>query len=315
MKNELNGLIVPSITPFNADYSVNLDRIETLAAFFKDNGIKGAFICGTSGESLSLTTEERMAITTRWVEVAPEDFSVLVHVGHNSLVAAQALAAQAQKAGAWGIGAHSPTFFKPNNADALVDYCAQIAASAPNLPFYYYHIPGATGVSINIIDFLRAARGRLPNLCGIKFTSPNMMEYQLCREFDDGKYDVLFGIDTFLLCSLVLGGKGSIGGGYNFAGPLYNEIIDNFNRGDLDTARKKQLDAMKMYQVMGHSCSSGHTAMKAIMKLLDVDCGPARPPLQPITSEQYSKLEKDLTEIGFFNFAAKKVDPEVAPIG
>ena len=72
---------------------------------------------------------------------------------------------------------------------------------------------------------------------------------------------------------------------------------------------------MKMYQVMGHSCSSGHTAMKAIMKLLDVDCGPARPPLQPITSEQYSKLEKDLTEIGFFNFAAKKVDPAVAPIG
>ncbi len=315
MKTQLNGLIVPSVTPFNADYSVNLDRIETLATFFNDNGINGAFLCGTSGESLSLTTEERMAITSRWVEVAPEDFTVLVHVGHNSIVAAKALAAHAQKAGAWGIGAHSSTFFKPNNADALVDYCAQIAASAPELPFYYYYIPGMTGVSINMIDFLEAARGKIPNFCGLKFTSSNMMEYQLCRQFDGGQYGVLFGIDSFLLCSLVLGGKGSIGGSYNFAGPLYNEIIDSFNRGDLDVAREKQLDAMKMYQTMWRSSSSGQTTMKAVMKMLGVNCGPARPPSQPITAEQYSKLEKDLTEIGFFDFAAKKVEPVVTPIG
>ena len=315
MKPELNGLIAPSVTPFNADYSVNLDRIDTLATFFKDNGIDGAFICGTSGESLSLTAEERMAITTRWVEVAPEDFTVLVHVGHNSIVAAKALAAHAQKAGAWGIGAHSPTFIKPNNAEALVDYCAQIAASAPELPFYYYHIPGLTGVSIHMFDFLEAARGKIPNFCGLKFTSANMAEYQLCREFDGGRYDVLFGCESFLLCSLVLGGKGSIGGSYNFAGPLYNEIIDSFNRGDLDTAREKQLNSVKVYQIMGRSGSAGHTGMKAIMKMLGVDCGPARPPAQPITAEQYSKLENDLTEIGFFDFAAKNFEPAAAPIG
>ncbi len=315
MKTELNGLIAPSVTPFNDDYSVNLDRIETLATFFNDNGIDGAFLCGTSGESLALTAEERMSITSRWVEVAPKDFTVLVHVGHNSIVAAKALAAHAQKVGAWGIGAHSPTFIKPRDAEGLVDYCAQIAACAPELPFYYYHIPGLTGDSTKMIDFLEAARGKIPNLCGLKFTSPNMMEYQLCRLFDDGRYDVLFGIDSFLLCSLVLGGKGSIGGGYNYAGPLYNEIIDSFNRGDLDTAREKQLKAMKMYQIMGRSGSSGHTGMKAIMKMLGVDCGPARPPAQPITAEQYSKLENGLTEIGFFDFAAKKVEPAVAPIG
>ena len=315
MKTELNGLIAPSVTPFNADYSVNLDIIETLVAFFHDNGIGGAFLCGTTGESLSLTTEERMAIASRWVEVAPEDYTVLVHVGHNSIVAAKALAAHAQETGAWGIAAHSPTFFKPNNADALVDYCAEIAASAPELPFYYYYFPHATGVFISIIDFLEAASGKIPNLCGIKFTYSNMMQYELCRQFDGGRYDVLFGCDSFLLSSLVFGGKASVGGSYNIAGPLYNEIIESFNRGDLDTARKKQLDAMKMYQVIGRSCPSGLSAMKAVMKMLGVDCGPARPPAQPITEEQCSKLEQDLTEIGFFDFAAKKIEPAASPVG
>ncbi|MHC4440814.1 MAG: dihydrodipicolinate synthase family protein [Planctomycetota bacterium] len=108
MTEPLKGLIAAPYTAMNPDCSINLEVIERQAGFLSNNGVKGAFICGTTGESMSLTTSERKNIAGRWADVAPDDLKVIVHVGETSLENCKELAAHAQKIGAWGIGAMAP---------------------------------------------------------------------------------------------------------------------------------------------------------------------------------------------------------------
>jgi N-acetylneuraminate lyase len=180
----------------------------------------------------------------------------------------------------------------------LVDYCAAIAAAAPGLPFYYYHIPGMTGVSIPAGEFLHCAGPRIPNLAGAKFTHTNLLDFQDCVAADGGRYDVLFGHDELLLAGLALGAKGAIGSTYNFAAPVYLRMIKAFEAGDLAAARREQLQAALMVQVLLRH--GGIAACKAILQLLGIDCGPVRPPLATITGAQLATLREELRPFDIF---------------
>eukprot|EP01035_Chromulina_nebulosa_P062885 gene62885-86003_t len=117
MQNRFRGLIAAPFTPFNADRSVNLNVIPAYARFLRANGVSAAFVCGTTGEGLSLTLEERLAIAEAWVKAA--QLPVIVHVGHTCLADARALTAHAAKIGAAAVSALAPMFFKPRNIDEL----------------------------------------------------------------------------------------------------------------------------------------------------------------------------------------------------
>src|SRR5690349_7666424 len=117
----LAGLIAATHTPFNADGVLNLSAVEKQAAHLLANNISIAFIGGTTGESHSLTLEERLQLARRWLEVARGTrLKVVVHVGSNCLGDARTLAAQAQGLGAQAIAATAPSYFKPSNLDALI---------------------------------------------------------------------------------------------------------------------------------------------------------------------------------------------------
>ena len=135
------GLINAPFTPFYENGEVNYEPIEAYAKLLVKNGLKGVFINGSSGEGYMLTDEERMKLAERWMEVAPDGFKVIVHVGSCCVKSSRMLAEHAQKIGAWGIGAMAPPFPKIGRIEELVKYCEEIAAGAPKLPFYYYHIP------------------------------------------------------------------------------------------------------------------------------------------------------------------------------
>ena len=98
------GLIDAPFTPFYTNGDVNLEPIEAYAKMLQKNGLKGVFINGSSGEGYMLTTEERMLLAERWVDVAPKDFKIIVHVGSCCLRESRRLAEHAQKLGVWGIG-------------------------------------------------------------------------------------------------------------------------------------------------------------------------------------------------------------------
>ncbi len=295
----IHGLVAATHTPFHQEGSLNLNIIEQQAAMLHSDGVRYAFIGGTTGESSSLTLDERLQLAERWSKVAGGTaLRFIVHVGSNCLDDATILAKQAQKLGACATSAVAPSYFKPSNLNTLVDCMSKIASAAPELPFYYYEIPTMTGINISPSDFLAAAAPRIPNLAGIKFTSTNLMEYLLCREHSDRAFDIPFGFDEMLLPALSLGATGAVGSSYNFAGPIYLRAMRAFAENDIDTARDEQLRAVRIIKLLA---SLGYmAAAKTVMKIRGVDVGPPRLPNAGLTSEQQFDLRNSLDRLGFF---------------
>ena len=225
---KIKGLIDAPFTPFTSEGEVNYAPIPAYAAMLKRNGLKGVFINGSSGEGYMLTEDERMKLAEAWIGAKPDaDFKVIVHVGSTCVKSSRRLAEHAAKAGAWGIGAMATPFPKINRVEELVKYCEEIAAGAPSLPFYYYHIPAFNGAYLSMLDFLKAADGRIPNFAGIKYTFESLYEYNRCRRYADGKFDMLHGQDETILPCLAMGGaQGGIGGTTNYNGRALTGIIE-----------------------------------------------------------------------------------------
>lgn len=297
----LHGLVAATHTPFTPDGSLNLAIVEKQAAHLLKNGVTTAFIGGSTGESHSLSLDERRTLAQRWSEVVHGTaLRVVVHVGSNCLADARALAAQAQQLGAVAISALAPSYFKPRSLDALIACCADIAAAAPETPFYFYDIPVLTGVSFSMPEFLDKAPARIPMLAGIKFTNPDLMAYLQCLQADGGRWDVPWGIDEWMLGALATGARGAVGSSYNFAAPLYHGLIAAFERGDLPAARTAQHRSTQLIALLARHGYMG--AAKATMAMLGVDVGPARLPNGSLTTEQTRTLRSELEALGFFDW-------------
>ncbi|MBQ3575823.1 MAG: dihydrodipicolinate synthase family protein, partial [Coprobacter sp.] len=229
---KIKGLIDAPFTPFYENGEVNYEPIAAYADMLYKNGLKGVFINGSSGEGYMLTDEERKRLAERWMECAPKDFKVIVHVGSCCVKSSKELACHAQEIGAWGIGAMAPPFPKIGRIEELVKYIEEIASGAPNLPFYYYHIPAFNGAFLPMTELLAAVDGRVPNFAGIKYTFESIYEYNQCRLYKNGKYDMLHGQDETILPSLAMGGaEGGIGGTTNYHGRELVGIIEDWKAG------------------------------------------------------------------------------------
>lgn len=297
----LHGLVAATHTPFHADGSLNLNAVEAQAAHLLKNSVGTVFIGGSTGESSSLSLDERLALAERWAEVSKGTaFRLVVHVGANCLSDARTLAAQSQRLGASAISALCPSYFKPRSVAMLVECCAEIVRDAQEIPFYFYDIPALTGVSLSMPEFLAAAKDRLPTLAGLKFTNPDMMAYQLCLRADGGRWDVPWGIDEHMLGALALGATGAVGSGFNFAAPIYHRLIAAFQRGDLAAAREEQFRGVQLIQLFVRYGYMG--AAKATMTMLGVDVGPARLPNASLSAEQVKTLRSELETMGFFDW-------------
>ena len=290
-------MVAAPFTPMNGDCTINLAPVEKQAQWLAGNGVTGAFVCGTTGEGASLTLGERKQVAERWQAAAPRDLRVIVHVGHGAIGDCQALAAHAQKIGASAVASIGPTFFRAANVEQLADFCARVAASAPGLPFYYYHIPVMTGIDLPMFDFLKVASVRIPNFAGIKFTHENLMDYARCLNFEGGRFDILFGRDEILLASLAMGATGAVGSTYNYMPAIYHGVMAAFATGDMAGARRCQAKANEVIAIM--SRRGGLPAAKAMMKLVGLDCGPARAPLQNLSSDAFASLTRELEAAGF----------------
>ena len=294
------GLIDAPFTPFYPNGEVNLEPIPVYAKMLKENGLKGVFINGSSGEGYMLTLEERVKLAEKWIESAPSDFKVIVHVGSCCVKESRIMAEHAQSIGAWGIGAMAPPFPKIGRIEELVKYCEFIASGAPKLPFYYYHIPAFNGAYLSMVDLLKAVDGRIENFAGIKYTYESLYEYNQCRLYKDGKYDMLHGQDETILASLALGGaRGGIGGTTNYNGRELTSIIQAWDKGLVATAREKQEFSQAVINVICHY-RGNIVGGKRIMKLIGFDLGPNRVPFQNLTDEEELAMKKELEEINFF---------------
>lgn len=300
MVEKIEGLINAPFTPFKADGEINLEPIADYAKLLVKNKLKGVFINGSSGEGYMLTEDERKQLAERWMEVSPKDFKVIVHVGSTCVKTSHRLAKHAQEIGAWGTGAMAPPFPKVGRVEELVKYCEEIACGAPDLPFYFYHIPAFNGAFLSMLDFLKAVDGRITNFAGIKYTFESLYEYNQCRLYKDGKFDMLHGQDETILPCLAMGGaRGGIGGTTNYNGINLVGIIEAWDAGDLEKARELQNFSQEVINVI---CKYRGNIVggKRIMKLIGLDLGPNRTPFQNVTAEEEVAMKKDLEAIGFF---------------
>lgn len=299
----LETLVAATHTPFDDHGALHLSIVERQAEHLLRTGVDTVFIGGTTGEFSSLSTEERLALTTRWGEVAAgSPLRVVVHVGSTRIDEAQALARHAASQGAVAISALAPFYVKPRSVEDLIAVCAAIASAAPDLPFYFYDIPVLTGVHLPMPEFLTRARDRIPNLVGLKFTNPDLIAYQSCQRAGGGSWDLPWGIDECLLAALAVGARGAVGSGYNFAGPLYRRLLAAFRRGDLVVAREEQYRGVQVVETLARR---GYMASaKAVMRHLGVDVGPVRAPLPRLESQQETALLSELDQMGFWDWVA-----------
>lgn len=298
------GLIAAAFTPFEADGKVDYNRIQSLTEFLISQKLAGLFVCGSTGECSSLTMSERKLVAEAFIKAAAKRIPVIVHVGSTSVEEAAELAKHAQSAGADAVSAVAPWYFKPRNVEMLVASMRQIAAGAPDLPFYFYHIPALTNVNFSMYEFLQKADGVIPNLAGIKFTYENLMDFQLALNYKPEKFQVLFGRDEILLAGLALGAVGGIGSTYNYATPLYHEIINAFNAGDLAKARHFQLLSQKLVLLL---IKYGDSSSKQIMDLIGQNVGGNRLPLQN-TFASNPQLAADLKMSGVAGYLGGKLN-------
>jgi len=260
---KLTGLLAATYTPLKSDGALNLDAVASMVDFLLSKQVSGLYVCGSTGEGMSLSTSERQAVVREFCRATNKQVPVIAQVGHNSLAEACELAKDAQAAGVDVISATCPSYFKINNVDLLIDSMAQIAAAAPDLPFYYYHIPVLTGSEIDMVEFLRKGSERIPNLVGLKYTATSLHEFQRCQDIDQGRFDVLWGCDEMLLGALATGAKGAIGSTYNIAAPVYQSLITAFETGDIDRARELQSRSVRMIRLLQNY--PFHSAMKQVL--------------------------------------------------
>jgi N-acetylneuraminate lyase len=300
----ITGLIAAAFTPMHDDGSLALDRVPSIVEQLIVDGVDGLYLCGSTGEGPSLSAEERMAVTEAYIAAVKGRIPVVVQVGHNSLGQARRLAAHAQASGADAISSLPPSYFKVASLDVLIDCLQEVTEGAPDLPFYYYHIPRLTATPVDIVEFLLRAGDRLPTLVGVKYSDFQVYEFQAATAVENGRFNLLFGSDEMLLSGLVGGAHGAVGSTYNFATPLYKRIIAAYEENRIQEAQQCQAVAVEMIRCIA-SHSQGNNALpalKAVMGMVGVPCGKARLPLVNCTAQQESELRVALEASGFFEW-------------
>lgn len=308
-KKKLRGLVAATITPMTENGEINFPVIGQYVDYLvKEQGVKNIFVNGTTGEGLSLSISERRQVAEEWVRQGKNKLDqVVIHVGALNLKESQELAQHAAEIGADGIAVIAPFFFKSQNKDALISFLREVAAAAPALPFYYYHIPSLTGVKIRAEELLDGIQDKIPSFQGLKFSDTDLLDFGQCVDQNHQRqFALLFGVDEQLLSALVLGATGAVGSTYNYLGKKTNQMLEAFEQKDLASALNYQFRIQRFINYVT-KLGFGVSQTKAIMTLVSgIPMGPPRLPLQKATQEFTANAEAKLKSLNFLSFPGLK---------
>ena len=232
-----------------------------------------------------------------------------VQVGHNSLKASAELAGHAEAIGADAVSATPTGYFKVSGEEELVEGLLPIVEAAPKTPFYYYHIPFLSGVTLDPMKLTDRAMDRLPTFCGIKYSDgATLYNLPLLEKVGPG-LEFLAGSDEAYLMSVAQGFRAAVGSTYNYAAPLYDNVRAALSAGDFKGAQMWQKRALEMIELMFGTC--GRASLKVMMQMVGIDCGPVRRPIDPASPEQIAALRKGLEEMGWFDWVGQDVSVSV----
>jgi N-acetylneuraminate lyase len=292
------GVLPALFTPFTGDDRVDVPALERLIRYVLDRGVHGLYLCGSTGEGISMTEEERRLVADVSVKTVAHQVPVIVHVGATATGACQRLAQHAEQIGADAVSAVPPFYYSVGNQGVEEHY--RLIASASKLPLYIYNLPGATGVNVGADLAQKLFKDGV--IAGMKFTAPDTFAFRTIIEACGPTFNIVSGPDEMLLSFLVMGGHGGIGTTYNPLPRVYAGLYAAWQAGNIKRAQELQwfidryVSVIFRYGVMA--------AAKATMEFLGAPVGQPRRPFVPITAEQKTRLRADLEAISFFEWAS-----------
>ena len=281
-----SGVCTALVTPFLKD-SINYPMLEQLLRRQYDAGIRAVVICGTTGESATLTDEEKLTMFRYAKKSMPEDLRIIAGTGSNSTVHAIALSQAAQDAGADALLVVSPYYNKATPEGLYLHYAA--IASSVQIPVILYNVPSRTGVDIPVDVYRRPSQ--IPNIAGVKEASSDIRKLARIRSQCPDHFTVWCGNDDLAVAAMALGAKGLISVVSNIEPEITGSMIGAALDGDFDTATALQLSLLPLIEALFQEVNP--IPVKAAMAMIGYDCGSCRMPLCS-PSEETSALLKDL---------------------
>ena len=288
MKKPLfTGACTALVTPF-LDGKVNYPMMEQLLKRQIEAGITAVVIAGTTGESPTLTDEEKITLFKRCKEYVGDQCLIIAGTGSNNTAHSVELSVAAEAAGADALLVVSP-YYNKATADGIVMHYLSICHSV-SIPIIIYNVPGRTGLDIPISAYQRLAR--IPNIAGVKEANPDITKIAKIRNACGMDFPIWSGNDDQIVPVMALGGQGVISVLSNVmpeeTATMCNAALD----GDFDTAAELQCKFLPLIDFL--FCEVNPIPVKAAMNYIGYDCGGCRLPLCNLTSEHAKKMEEIL---------------------
>jgi 4-hydroxy-tetrahydrodipicolinate synthase len=298
----MRGCATALVTPFRADGAVNLDAVRALAERQLKGGVRVLVPCGTTGESVTMSAEERVAVVAATVEAARRHGGrVVAGTGSNSTAATVEQSVRAKELGVDAVLVVAPYYNKPTQEGLFQHFRAAARAVAP-LPVVVYNVPGRTSSNISAETTLRLAR-EVPNVVAVKEASGNLAQIMEILRGRPRDFLVLSGDDALTLAMIALGADGLISVASNEAPREMARLIDTALAGDLAAARRLHYKLLPLMDVNFVETSPGPVkAAMALMGLLEENL---RLPLVPVSRATRERVREVIEELGLLKRAKK----------
>ena len=287
------GAGVAIVTPFNEDESINYDKLDELIDYHCANGTDSIVICGTTGESATMTEEEHAECVRFTIERAKGRIPVIAGTGSNCTRTAIELSKDAAEHGADGLLLVTPYYNKATQAGLIAHYTA--VAKEVKTPIIMYSVASRTGCNIEPATVAELVKN-VDNIVGVKEASGNISQVAKIMSLTDGNIDLYSGNDDQIVPLLSLGAKGVISVLSNVAPQETHDICARFFEGDVAGSAALQLKAIPLIEQL--FCEVNPIPVKKAMALMGKDCGPLRMPLTELTPEHEKALTQAMKDFG-----------------
>ncbi len=289
---DFGRVVTAMITPFKEDGSVNYDVAAKLAAHLANNGTDTLVVCGTTGESPTLSWEEEYQLFVEVLQSVAGKAKVIAGCGSNSTKEAIAATQKAARIGVHGSLQVVPYYNKPPQAGLEAHFRA-IAQSCPDLPLLLYNVPGRTGQNLNSETVVRLAE--INNIVGIKEASGSLDQASEIRRLTPKEFQIYAGDDSLTLPLLAIGAKGVVSVASHLVGTQLQQMIQAFNTGNIQVATEIHLQLFPLFKAL--FITTNPIPVKKALKLQGWEVGSTRPPLCEADLEVSCKLEMVLKEL------------------
>ncbi len=279
------------ITPFTND-EINFDEFEKLINFQIDNGADSIIVCGTTGESSTMTLEEKKSAIQFAIKIANKRIPIIAGTGSNCTKSAIELTKFAESAGADACLVVTPYYNKTTQSGLIAHYTA--IANSTSLPIIMYNVPSRTG--LNILPSTCLELSKIDNIVAIKEASGNISQVAEIAALCKDNLHIYSGNDDQILPILSLGGIGVISVLSNIVPKTVHEMTENFFNGKIHEATKLQLDTLELTSSL--FCEVNPIPVKAALNMLGYNVGAPRLPLVEMSESGKERIRKALLNLG-----------------